>query len=405
VQDKIKYGLIGLAAVIVLMVFVLLQYASSLNKLKGEKDVLLQEKTKVEAELANLSKENRQIKGDFAKVSKDLETVQAQKTEAENSFRALSEEKTKLQSELGKLNVKLLSMQSAPAQPEQPKRFTDEAASSPTADAYWAGILKKKAELELKLEATRGELNNAKLANEQLKRERDKLSMDIQSYETDQSDANREFNYNKKLADNLTVELTREKTDKFQMRETVKALKNENRLLKSQLKVLNERKTRLEDKFSELQDRNASLENNMVKLEAFVREKILQVDDLKSDLGIMPAEGGRANSSADKMEDGSSGSRGSIELAPIVVKSLEEQAASRNQQAAKLVSVIAVNRDDNFVIINLGNSSGVKVGDTFRIFRKDELVGSVEVIQARDNISACDIKNEFMPIVVGDTAK
>ena len=382
-----KFVLIILGAIIIIMLFLLLQSGQYVGKLRTERDELKESGNVQTAKIASLNTENKRIKEDFNSVKKSLEKIDTEKVEAESGFKSLLEEKNRLKLGIEQLNARLAAGQPGVNKPEEASIKAIEAAPSPTADAYWAGILKKKAELELKLEDLRNDLKAAKLENEQLKREKDKLDLDIQTYETDQKDSSREFEYNKKLADNLTAELAREKTDKFQMSETVKSLKKENKFLKSQLKTIYDHKTKLEDKFAELQDKNAALERNMVKMEAFVREKILQVDSLRTDLGIMPS------------------AKSSIELPPIVVKPGEDDTFDKPQSSAKAVSIIAVDRDNNFAIVNAGSGSGIKVGDTFQLSRKGEPVGTVVVIQARDNISACDIKNEFTPIAIGDIAK
>ena len=402
-QDKVKFVFVGLGAVIVIMFFFLLQSGQKAGKLKIERDDLKEAGNVLTAQLSSLTKENKQIKEEFNITKKSLEKVTAEKNETEISFKSLVEERDKLKAGVEQLNAKLVSFESnATKAGEGQKEF--EAASSPTGDAYWAKILKKKVELELKLETLRGEMKTAKLENEQLKRERDELELDVQTYETENKDSDREYEYNKKLADNLTTELTREKTDKFQLADAVKSLKNENKFLKSQLKMINDRKTKLENKFAELQNKNTLLESSLVKMESFVREKILQVDSLRNDLGIMLPEENQVKTFGQNSEVFSTGKKSSIDLAPIVVKPGEEDFLDA-PQSGKTVSVIAINKDNNFAIINIGSGSGVKVGDTFQIFRKGEPVGIVEVIQSRDNISACDIKKESVPIAVGDTAK
>jgi predicted nucleic acid-binding Zn-ribbon protein len=400
-----KFVLITLGAIIVFMVFLLLQSSQKVSKLRTERDELKEAGNVLTAKLSSLNTENKHIKEDFDNAKKSLEKMETDKAEAETRFKSLVDERDKLKLGIDQLNAKLAASQPATNKLEEASKKEIEASPSPAADAYWAGILKKKAELEVRLDSLRGDLKAAKLENEQLRREKDKLELDIQTYETDQKDSSREFEYSKKLADNLTTELTREKTDKFQLSETVKSLKSENKSLKAQLKSIYDHKTKLENKFAELQNKNADLERSMVKMEAFVREKILQVDSLSTDLGIMPAAGGQGASSAQGREDFLGGKKSSIDLPTIVIKPGEDDLPAKPQQAAKRVSIIAVDRDNNFAILNAGSSSGIKVGNTFQILRKDEPVGAVEVIQVRDNISACDIKNEFTPIAIGDIAK
>ena len=67
--------------------------------------------------------------------------------------------------------------------------------------------------------------------------------------------------------------------------------------------------------------------------------------------------------------------------------------------------VLAINRDSNFVIVDIGEDAGVKIGDTFRVYRDDKSVADLEVIQTRKNIAACDIKVEMSPIKIGDSIR
>ena len=402
-QDKMKFWVIGLAAAIIIMLFLLLQSGRYAGKLKTEKFDLEETSNSLNAQLSNLKKENNQIKEEFAVARKTLEQMESGNAEAEANFKSLVEERDRLKNDLEQLRAKLIAPQAGATEKGEVKKGFEES-GSPTADAYWAAVLKKKAELELTLENAVRELKKAKLENEQLKGDKDRLGMDLQAYGAEQKDAYRLFEYNKKLADNLTTDLAREKTDKFQIAETLKSLKNENKSLKQQLRILYDRKTKLEERSSELQDKNAILENNMAKMESFVRQKILQVDSLRSDLGIMStAQGLGETPSGGSPEDLSSRKRNAIELAPIVVRPQEDDGSQ--EQEEKAASVIAVNQDSNFVIVDAGLTSGVKNGDTFQVFRNDDPVAILEVIQARENISACDIKSENTPIAVGDTIR
>lgn len=67
--------------------------------------------------------------------------------------------------------------------------------------------------------------------------------------------------------------------------------------------------------------------------------------------------------------------------------------------------VTAVNSLGGFIIINIGDEAGVKLGDVFNIFRNNKLVATIEVIQTRAKISACDLKKEIEAVAVGDIVK
>ena len=54
--------------------------------------------------------------------------------------------------------------------------------------------------------------------------------------------------------------------------------------------------------------------------------------------------------------------------------------------------VLAVNKNDNFVIVDLGAERGVQPGAYFDIVRNNTRIGVIEVIETRREISAADIK-------------
>lgn len=56
-------------------------------------------------------------------------------------------------------------------------------------------------------------------------------------------------------------------------------------------------------------------------------------------------------------------------------------------------SVISVENDLALVVTNLGASSGVKVGMPFQILREDEIIGSLRVVDVRDEIAGAVIQN------------
>ena len=93
--------------------------------------------------------------------------------------------------------------------------------------------------------------------------------------------------------------------------------------------------------------------------------------------------------------------RESVELPPIVVR--PQSGNSQSESVPVDGKVLAVNKESNFVIVDLGEGAGIKVGNRFRVSRDGQYVGDVEVIQIRKNISACDIKKEIVPIQIGDS--
>ncbi|MCX7926859.1 MAG: hypothetical protein N2606_01795 [Candidatus Omnitrophica bacterium] len=406
-QDKTKFIIIGLGAVLVVLLFLLVNCFQYISKLKQDNEVLVEEKSSLSSQLATITKERKELEEKLKKAKEDLQKIEQDRTALETNIKNLSTERDQLKNELEELNkrlAKISQQKEEKAENSQQKEY--EIGVSSAADAYWAGVLKRKAELEVKLETALNDLRALKLANEQLKKEKEQLAMDLKSLETDTKDSAREYVYAKKLADTLTQQLAQEKTDKFQLLETLKSLKSENKYLKQQLKVIYDRKAKLEEKYAQLQDKNAQLESNMAKMEAFVREKVIQAEALRSELGLATSGVNQPLPAAIPTNSSGEVKKDTIELAPIVVRPLDNSRSSSSRTVTPIsAQVIAVNRENNFVIINKGLNTGVKIGDQYRVFKNDQSVGLLEVIQVRENIAACDIKSEDSPIAVGDSVR
>jgi hypothetical protein len=102
----------------------------------------------------------------------------------------------------------------------------------------------------------------------------------------------------------------------------------------------------------------------------------------------------------------------SIELPPIVVRPQTEKISAPQEQIQEPIpeipsagKILAVNRDDNFAIINMGEDLGIRVGDTFQVYRKGKPIAIIEVIKTRRSIAACEIKTEITPIQLEDTIR
>lgn len=70
--------------------------------------------------------------------------------------------------------------------------------------------------------------------------------------------------------------------------------------------------------------------------------------------------------------------------------------------------IVSLKKDHGVVIMNVGRQVGVRYGMPFNIYRKDRPVGSVVIVDIRDNIAAALIKNlnnDADPPRVGDLVK
>jgi len=210
--------------------------------------------------------------------------------------------------------------------------------------------------------------------------------------------------------DIISRELVNEKEGRRDISEELLKLKDENTKLKEELRLVNERKIELQNNLKRAIEKRDKFQARLSQLEGLLREKALSFKELEDELsriveGKIPVSTERKKrrekevSTSQKIS--TSQKAAPIELPPIVVGRGEN--SSEGSTRRKLEGeVLAVNSKDNFVIIDLGESAGVEKGFRFNVVRENDVIGTVEVIETRQEISAADIKTVISPFKDGD---
>jgi cell shape-determining protein MreC len=144
---------------------------------------------------------------------------------------------------------------------------------------------------------------------------------------------------------------------------------------------LGDKKTSLEGKLVDLQQEREILAKRLSELDQTLQDRVDQIVQVKDDLKAARAETKGVSTKDSRV----------VQLQPIVVKATEEETSKRKTPSAG--QVLAINEENNFVIIDMGEQDGIKVGQTLTIYRNNQKIAAVEVIQTRKEISAADIKN------------
>ena len=399
-ENKTKFITIGLIVGLMACFFLFIQTLSSKQLILRERDALKEENITLNSKLDKIEKGIREYENKIGLLNKELDKVSREKQEVERKYELASKDRENM---LERLKLKQVETQAAP-QPQAQVLPQD-------TDAYWAGILKAKTDLELQLGNLRSELRSAQITNEQLQREKSTLELDMKNLGRENEDLKRQLEYNQKIMDSITQELVREKNDKTKIQEILKSMKSENVVLMRQLKSLNERKINLEKKSQGLQEKNAAIEQKFNDMQTMLTDKLPQINDLKEQIDAIRSGGTPETRTPETQTAGPE--EESVELPPIVVKPQTQTQAQAETPAWPKKSmpvepegtVLETNRENNFVVIDLGQDVGIKPGDTFKVYKQGKVVGTIEVIQARQSISACDIKKEIEPIEVGDTIR
>ena len=390
-EQKIKFIIIGLVGFCAICFFLFIQASSQQQRLLRESNDLKTENTSLLNKANKLEKDLREIQGKMAPLKaerdKGIEELNELQKKFESAARARDEliEKLKQKSQAQVVTPVLQSVQSESAPVTQNN------------DAYWGTVLKNKTDLEIQLSSIQTELRSLQISNEALQREKNVLEIDINSLRNEKKDLLRQLDYNQKLLDSISQEVVREKNDKVAIQDSLKTLRAENYTLSRQLKSLVSRKEVLDKKVQGLQEGKSTVEKRLGEMETMLTDRISKVDSLKNELDSIKSGKGEIASGKEFKE--------SVELPAIVVRSTSS-AEKTNAQAQEFPGkILAVNLDSNFVVIDLGSSSGAKAGDAFNVYRDAKSIGVISVIQTRVNISACDIKRMSTPLRIGDKVK
>lgn len=400
-QNKIKFIIIVVAAVFLISLIVNIQTYRGKKEAERQRDALKEENTTLQKKIDKVTEDNKRLGEKLALLTKDYEQLTADmaainkaKDELQQQFEALRKEKDSLSEKLAKFTA------------EQGDAGTGKpAAVNAMADSYWAGILKKKADLDLQVETLKNELNKVRLGNAQLQTEKGDLELELNNYTRQNEDLKRQIEYigsNQKSIDALTQELVREKNDKFQIQNSFSLVKGENSLLRRQLKSLGKRNITLEKKVVESQGKNKNLEASFAKVETLLKDQMLKMTSLKGQLDV-DKEAAKQVNPYETSGTVTSGGSESVELPPIVVSPRNDSAQLGT--AVVVGKVLSVDRENNFAIIDLGENTGIKKGDMLKVYRGIQAIADLIVMEARRNISACDIRNETNSIASGDKVK
>lgn len=413
-QDKLKYILLGIGGVVVLAILVVL--GSRIKSLENDKNSLIGENAALTEKVNAVSGENKSLKVQVEGLNADLGKLKTDKEQLQNDYQGLVKEREELQAKIDKLVAEKESLNQVVASAQS------SAVEPVTTDAYWGKVLKKKADLELQVDALRDQVKALKAQADQIALEKNSLTMELNNIKREGTDLQRQADYSQRLADTLTQDLAREKSDKMEIEKTLATLKSDNRTLRQQLQNTINHKIRLEQQLADLLQKNQNLEGSLSNMEGYVKQQMVQVDSLKSRIQeskkasaaavAKPEESAFEEVSGPAPGRSGAGSSGSqaIQLPPIVVRPQGESrgiaavlpALSAPAQISARGRVVSVDRDNHFVVIDLGKSSGLKLGDVFRVVRAGQPIADLSVIQVRDRISACDIVKETSTIMPGD---
>ncbi|MBM3255666.1 MAG: hypothetical protein FJZ08_05125 [Candidatus Omnitrophica bacterium] len=203
--------------------------------------------------------------------------------------------------------------------------------------------------------------------------------------------------------DTLTSDLEQEKTARQEESTKVEQLKKE---LDDQKKKRSDLESSINEErriASDQKSRLLALDAKRVSLEARIKELEDELEQIKTkdvELGtIVVAPDTDVSVTA---EEKPRPAEKTIKTVPVIKTN---PVASSRPASSFEAKVLVVNKDYNFVVINMGSRDGVRVGDIFSIYHNAKYVGDVKVDKVHDSMAAAGFSSADMKDKVSEGDK
>jgi archaellum component FlaC len=238
-----------------------------------------------------------------------------------------------------------------------------------------------KQRLTQKNEQLANELNKALQESKNLKDRLGNIERDLERITSEKDEIQRRL----ELVSREREELLERLSSFQQLQEEVKLVKNENKSLRERLATLQDSEAEIDN----LRKENENLRQRIKEVKSLLKEKIVMA--------------GYAKEQEPETTEVAKAS-GSVDLPPIVVSSSSISPQVELPYALE-GKILNVNREHEFVVIDLGRNKGLKQNMVFEVLRDGEPIGEVKVIQIREEIAACDIIESLRPFELGDIVR
>ena len=262
-------------------------------------------------------------------------------------------------------------------------------------EEYWANLVKEKASLEIDIQNLNESLSKKSAEGVETKQRIEDLQIEVNTLKHDKEEMEASIQHKMDMIDNISLELARTKNDKKFIAERVNKLNEENGKLRQEMKKLVSVKNAMEKSVVRLTQEKEKAQDQLGRTETIIQSKIDEIWEIKDDLD--------QSIRSTKAERSPSG----VELPPIVVSSNGESESFNSGQAAPGLQgkVISINEANNFVIVDLGEQAGIRLGDNLSVYRDSKYIARLEVIQIRKDIAAADLKDQWSKVRVGDVVR
>ncbi len=403
-----------------------------------------QVKEKLEKEIPNLQQQIQKLNEDTVRLKQERDTFHKERDSDRKEIQQLTSDRENWKTQVETLkkerddliaklrNLSSMSFQTAQdsqGQQEAPQPLADlpaipsvdpridleNLAQKSDNERVWAAVLKEKAALEVHLRKYKEELSASSGEIVELKKANSDLELALNELKDEHEVVERQIKYNMDLVDTLSLEFARAKNENKFLTDRVSKVNQDNDDLRHNIKKLSEVKLALEKRVLKIMKEKDEVKNKLAETEHVIQRRVDELWGIKESINKSFEDRGVTEAAQE------------VELPPIIVHakgatldpsmskiSVKDQEDESEEEVpvapepSKLDmqgSVVSINDEYNFAIINLGAKDGIQLQDVFKIYRGNKFVADVEVIQTRPDISAADIKQQKGKIRVGDIVR
>ncbi len=278
------------------------------------------------------------------------------------------------------------------------KAFLEKRLREMESDMFVANLIKQKVGLEVEIERLKNEIEPKNQVISRLKAESVDKDLKLAKLEEEKNLVEQRLKDSEQVAQIISNDLLKEKDvnkDDKKMSETIAM---ENNVLKYKISEFEE----IAKEYNSLLAEKESMKVKLARLESDMEYKNQEIDKFKTALQESTVKSQETRAEAYHSPE-------EVDLPPIhAQKTAKLTTPSLERLGEKLElkgRIVTVNKEHNFVVIDLGKQDGINIGNKFNVYRGETFLGSVEIIQTRDRIAAADIKDlkEGLSIEINDT--
>jgi chromosome segregation ATPase len=278
------------------------------------------------------------------------------------------------------------------------KAFLEKRLKEVESDMFVAEMLKQRAGLEMEIDRLKNNMIPKDQEISRLKAESENKDIRLSALQKEKALIRQKLKNTEQVAQILSGDLLKEKNTLNENRTMSEKIAMENNELRSKISEFDD----IAKEYNGLLAEKENMKTKIARLESDIEYKDREIDKIKIAFQESAAKPRETRAEAYHSPE-------EVDLPPIVAQKtakLTSPSLERVSESSELKGrVVTINKEHNFVVIDLGKQDGINIGNKFNVYRGDAFLGSVEIIQARDRIAAADIKDltEGMSIEINDT--